>query len=464
MDQRPVRVAVVGSGPSGIYAAEALTRQCDVPVEVDVLDRLPTPFGLVRYGVAPDHLSIRGIRETLWRLLRDPAVRFLGNVELGTDLTVDELRRHVDAVVYTFGAARDRRLGIPGEDLPGSLAATDVVAWYCGHPDVDREPVEEALRAVRSAVVVGVGNVALDVGRVLARCGALHHTDMPQHVLSALAGCPVRDIHLLGRRAPAHAAFTTKELRELGKLDGVAVHVDPDDLAPHPATDALLAADRAAARNVEVLRGWAANPDGVGRPTGVHLRFFTRPVEILGTDRVEGVLTERTALTPDGTLVGTGEQAVIEAQLVVRSVGYRGVPLPGLPFDASAGVVPHDRGRVVRDDAPAPGEYVAGWIKRGPTGVIGTNKSDAHETVDTLLADAAAGTLPRTARPDREALTALLADRGVRVFSLDDWRTIDAAEIALGESLGRARTTVATRADLLDAVRAADPHSRQRIG
>ncbi|MFI5955093.1 FAD-dependent oxidoreductase [Cryptosporangium sp. NPDC051539] len=461
MDQRPLRVAVVGSGPSGIYAAEALTRQTDVDVEVDVIDRLPTPFGLVRYGVAPDHLSIRGIRETLWRLLREPSVRFLGNVELGTDLTVDELRRHFDAVVYTFGASADRRLGIPGEDLPGSLPATDVVAWYCGHPDAARGAVEEALLTARSAVVVGVGNVALDVGRVLARCaygGALDHTDMPEHVLTALGSCPVRQIHLLGRRSPAHAAFTTKELRELGKLDGVAVRVDPADLAPHPVTDALVESDRVVARNVDVMREWAAAPRSGA--TGVHLRFFTRPVEILGTGRVEGVVVERTALTPDGSVVGTGERSVIEAQLVVRSVGYRGVPLPGLPFDQTANVVPHERGRVARDGGAVAGEYVAGWIKRGPTGVIGTNKADAHETVAALLADATAGALPPAERPDRDALTDLLSDRGVRVFTLDDWRTIDTAEIALGESRGRARTTLATRASLLDAVRtttAAEP-------
>ena len=450
---------MVGSGPSGIYAAEALTRQTDVPVEVDVLDRLPTPFGLVRYGVAPDHLSIRGIRETLWRLLRNPAVRFLGNVELGTDLTVDELRRQVDAVIYTFGAATARRLGVPGEDLPGSIAATDFVAWYCGHPDAARGPVEDALRSARAAVVVGVGNVALDVGRVLARGGALDHTDMPEHVLSALDACPVRDVHLLGRRAPAHAAFTTKELRELGKLDGVAVHVDPADLAPHPVTDAVLAADRAAARNVDVLRGWATDPDRGESPINVRLRFFTRPVEVLGADRVEGVLVERTALTPDGELVSTGERAVIEAQLVVRSVGYRGVALPGLPFDASRGVVPHERGRVVRDGAATLGEYVAGWIKRGPTGVIGTNKADAHETVDTLLADVASGALRPSDRAHRGGLADLLADRHVRVFTLDDWRAIDAAEIALGDSRGRSRTTLATRDELLAAV-----SSHQRIG
>lgn len=452
MDQRPLRVAVVGSGPSGIYAAEALARQTDVPVEVDVLDRLPTPFGLVRYGVAPDHLSIRGIRETLWRLLRDPAVRFLGNVELGTDLTVAELRQHVDAVIYTFGAAGDRRLGVPGEDLPGSLAATDLVAWYCGHPDVVRAPVEAALLAARSAVVVGVGNVALDVARVLARCGALDHTDMPQHVLAALGECPVRDIHVLGRRAPAHAAFTTKELRELGTIDGAQVHVDPADLAPGPVSDAVLAANRVAARNVDAMRGWAGDPNGAGDPITVHLRFFTRPVEILGTDRVEGVLVERTRFTPEGQLVGTGEQVVIPTDLVVRSVGYRGVALPGLPFDTATNVVPHERGRVVRDGVAAPGEYVAGWIKRGPTGVIGTNKACAHETVATLLADAAAGVLPAAARPARDALTGLLAERGVRVFTLDDWHTIDAAEVALGHTRARDRTTLDSRAALLAAV------------
>ncbi|WP_205752245.1 FAD-dependent oxidoreductase [Cryptosporangium phraense] len=457
MDQRPLRVAVVGSGPSGIYAAEALTRQTDVEIDVDVLDRLPTPFGLVRYGVAPDHLSIRGIRETLWRLLRDPSVRFLGNVELGTDLTVEELRRHYDAVVYTFGASADRRLGIPGEDLPGSLPATDVVAWYCGHPDAARGAVEEALLTARSAVVVGVGNVALDVGRVLARCGALDHTDMPEHVLSALGSCPVRQIHLLGRRSPAHAAFTTKELRELGKLEGVSVRVDPADLAPHPATDAILASDRAVARNVDVLRGWAEADESGSGPTGVHLRFFTRPVEILGRDRVEGVVVERTALADDGSVVGTGERSVIEAQLVVRSVGYRGVPMVGLPFDSRLNVVPHEQGRVVRDGVAAAGEYVAGWIKRGPSGVIGTNKADAHETVATLLEDATSGALPRAERPGRDAVTDLLAERGVRVFTLDDWRAIDAAEIALGESRGRARTTLATRDALLDAVRATMP-------
>ena len=457
VDERPLRVAIVGSGPSGIYAAEALARQSVVPVEVDVLDRLPTPFGLVRYGVAPDHLSIRGIRETLWRLLRDPAVRFLGNVELGTDLTVDELRQHVDAVIYTFGAARDRRLGIPGEDLPGSLAATDFVAWYCGHPDAARGLVEEALQEARSAVVVGVGNVALDVARVLARSGALDHTDMPEHVLGTLGDCPVRDIHVLGRRAPAHAAFTTKELRELGKIDGVDVWVDPQDLAPDPVSEAVLAGNRAAARNVDVLREWSNRPQpaaGGGQKTGVQLRFFTRPVEILGTDRVEGVRVERTHFDPDGRLVGTGEQSVISAQLVVRSVGYRGVALPGLPFDTGMNVVPHDRGRVVRDGVATPGEYVAGWIKRGPTGVIGTNKSDANESVATLLSDAELGALPAPVHPDRGALTDLLAARGVRVFTLDDWEAIDAAEVALGQTRGRDRTTLGSRSELLAAVTA----------
>jgi ferredoxin--NADP+ reductase len=464
MSDQPLRVAIVGSGPAGIYAAEALTKQRDVPVQVDVLDRLPTPFGLVRYGVAPDHLSIRGVRETLWRLLRHDEVRFIGDVELGRALTVEELRRHVDAVIYTFGAARDRRLNIPGEDLPGSIPATDFVAWYCGHPDAEGEHIEAALRSTRSAVVVGVGNVAVDVARVLARRAGLDHTDMPHHVLAALAGAPVRAIHVLGRRGPAQAAFTTKELRELGKIDGADVLVDPRDVpdVPDPASAAKLATDRAAARNVEVLRGWAGAeyPDEPDR-VALALRFFARPVEIVGTDKVTGVVVERTALDADGRVVGTGERSLVPADLVVRSVGYQGVGLPGLPFDTASSVIPHERGRVLREGIRAPGEYVAGWIKRGPTGVIGTNKSDATETVATMLADVASGELVPGSAAGTADLVEVLAGRGIRVFSIDDWTAIDAAEIALGEANGRTRTTLHDRAALLAAVTRTTAHPSQ---
>src|SRR3954468_11789392 len=286
---RPLRVAVVGAGPAGIYAADALTRQDDVPVAIDLIDRLPTPFGLVRHGIAPDHPKMRAIRETLHRFLDHPLVRFVGNVDLGTDISIDELRRHVDAVVYTYGASVDRHLGIEGEDQPGSLAATDLVSWYCGHPDADRAKVEAALRTVRSAVVIGVGHVALDVARVLARtAGELEPTDMPQHVLDALAAAPVQEVTILGRRGPAQAGFSTQELRELDGLAGATVLVDPADLELDPAAEERLAGDRNASRNLTVLRGWAGHAPQPGYRR-LHLRFFRRPVRLLGQERVNGV-------------------------------------------------------------------------------------------------------------------------------------------------------------------------------
>lgn len=451
---RPLRVAVIGAGPAGIFAADALTRQTDVPVAVDLIDRLPTPFGLVRHGIAPDHAKMRAIRETLHRSLDQPLVRFVGNVEIGLDLSLEELRRHVDAVVYTYGAALDRQLGIPGEDLPGSLAATDLVAWYCGHPDADRKRIEAALAAARSVVVIGVGNVALDVARVLARTPEeLETTDMPQHVLDALAAAPVEAVTILGRRGPAHASFTTQELRELDAMAGATVLVDPADLELDPAAEERAAADRVVGRNVGVLRGWAENALEDGR-IPLRLRFFRRPVRLHGEDRVTGIEVERTAVDADGRAVGTGETEVLPADLVVRSVGYRGTALPGLPIEESSGTVPHDGvGRVLRDGANSPGEYVAGWIKRGPSGVVGTNKADARETVAALLEDAASGLL-RVGGPVDDLVTTLRA-RGAEPVLLEDWRAIDAAEIALGASRGRARTTLHEREALLAAVRAA---------
>ncbi|TFV90669.1 NADP oxidoreductase [Blastococcus sp. CT_GayMR16] len=450
---RPLRVAVVGAGPAGIYAADALTRQDAVPVAVDLIDRLPTPFGLVRHGIAPDHPKMRAIRDTLHRTLDDPLVRFVGNVEIGTDISLDDLRRHVDAVIYTYGAALDRHLGIEGEDLPGSLAATELVAWYTGHPDADRARVEAALEGVRSVVVVGVGNVALDVGRVLARTAAeLESTDMPQHVLDTLAATPVEEVTVLGRRGPAQASFTTQELRELAELEGATVLVDGPDLELDPGAEERAAADRNVTRNLAVLRGWA---DHVPEPdrTRVRLRFFARPARVLGEDRVTGVEVERTAVDGDGRAVGTGETEVLRADLVVRSVGYFGTPLPGLPVDERTGTVPHDAGRVLRDGKPSAGEYVAGWIKRGPSGVVGTNKHDARETVAALLADVADGVLT-TGGPVGDLVDELVS-RGVAPVLIDDWRAIDAAEMALGATRGRARTTLHEREALLAAIRAA---------
>ncbi|SDC47498.1 ferredoxin--NADP+ reductase [Geodermatophilus telluris] len=447
---RPLRIAVVGAGPAGIYTAEALTRRSPVPVTVDLLDRLPTPFGLVRHGIAPDHLKMRAIRETLHRALDDPGVRFVGNVEVGTDITLEELRAHVDAVVYTYGAALDRPLSIDGEDLPGSLAATDLVAWYCGHPDADRARVEAALAGVRRAVVVGVGNVALDVARVLARTPEeLEPTDMPQHVLDALAGKRVEEVTVLGRRGPAQASFTTKELDELGELAEATVLVDPADL---PGEDEPPPPDRLVARNVDVLRGYATHRAEPGRAR-VQLRFFRRPVRLLGEERVTGLEVERTTVDAEGRAVGTGEYEVLPTDLVVRSVGYRGQGLPGLPVDQRSGTVPNEDGRVLRNGVPSTGEYVAGWIKRGPTGVVGTNKHDARETVASLLADAEAGVI--APHGDRDDLVQTLRARGAEPVLLDDWRAIDDAEVALGATRGRARTTLHERESLLAAVRAA---------
>ena len=452
-DGRPLRVAVVGAGPAGIYAAETLTGRAPVPVTVDLIDRLPTPFGLVRHGIAPDHPKMRAIRDTLHRALDDPGVRFVGNVDVGTDITLDELRAHVDAVVYTYGAALDRPLSIDGEDLLGSLAATDLVAWYCGHPDADRQKVENALAGVRRAVVVGVGNVALDVARVLARAPQeLEPTDMPQHVLDVLAATPVEEVTVLGRRGPAHASFTTMELRELDGLDRATVLVDAGDLELTPAAEQRVAADRNASRNLAVLREWAGHRPEPGR-IRLGLRFYRRPVRLLGDDRVTGVEVERTAVDDDGRATGTGEYEVLPTDLVVRSVGYRGQGLPGLPVDARTGTVPNEEGRVLREGAPSAGEYVAGWIKRGPSGVVGTNKHDARETVASLLADAEAGVIGP--HGDRDDLVDTLRARGAEPVLLEDWRAIDAAEVALGATRGRARTTMHEREALLAAVRAA---------
>ena len=470
-----LNVAVVGSGPAGLYAAEALVKQAaalpvPVPVRVDVIDRLPTPYGLVRYGVAPDHKSIKSIAQYLRKVLESPDVRFAGGVHLGEDVTRDDLVSAYDAVIYATGAMRDRRLGIPGEDLPGSYAATDFVNWYCGHPDIGAEAF--TLDA-ESVAVIGVGNVAVDVARILARDpNELHTTDVPQPVLDALHASKVREVHMIGRRGPAHAKFTTKELRELGELPGVevVVHGDEADLNAFDLAGeglSLVESDRRVRGNLVAITKWAqgtADPSAesaTGSPSGhsrrLTVRFWVRPTEILGTERVEGITLERTAISPDGKFGGTGEFETLDAQMVLRSVGYQSVPLPGVPFDTRASVVPNAQGRVLgQDGVPLPGEYVAGWLKRGPTGVIGTNKSDAAETVRCLLEDLAGGPgegdvpLPRAGLlryPDRPSpaaspegewpLAGVLAGRGVVPVSYAEWLRIETAEADLAKELGR---------------------------
>ena len=370
-----LRVAVVGSGPAGFYAAGALLA-ADAPVEVDMIERLPTPWGLVRLGVAPDHPKIKSVSRAFEKIAAQPGFRFLGNVEVGRDIQHDELVDLYDAVVYAFGAQTDRRMGIPGEDLPGSWAATEFVAWYNGHPDFQH--LEFDLSGER-VVVIGNGNVAVDVARMLALTPEeLAPTDTTEAAVEAFNRAGIREIVMIGRRGPAQAAFTTPELIELGELAGADVIVDPADLEGAEPTDTN------SERNLAVLREYAAR-EPEGRPKRLVLRFFLSPVEISGEERVEAIDLVHNRLEADesGSLraVPTDERETLATGLVFRSVGYRGVALPGVPFDEGSGTIPNERGRV------GPGVYVAGWIKRGPSGVIGTNKKDATETVELLLED-----------------------------------------------------------------------------
>jgi len=400
-----LRVAVVGSGPAGIYAAQALARVEDTCI--DVLDRLGQPFGLVRYGVAPDHPKIKSISAALAQVVDDPAVRFIGNVDVGRTITLADLHRHYDAVLFAYGSAIGRPLGVDGDCLPGSFAASDFVAWYCGHPDA---PIDRFTLAARSVAVVGVGNVALDVTRMLAKSSAeLAEVELATHVRKVLTDSAVEDIHLIGRRGPLHAKFTTKELRELGEVENADLFVEASELEQDGDTPGDDIAP-VARRNLDVLREWATRTPQ-DRPRRIHLHFWQRPVQVLGTDSVAALQIERTRLDDSGRASGTGETSTIPAQMILASVGYRGLPLPDLPFDVDAGIVPNADGRVVRDGVVVPGEYVAGWIKRGPTGVIGTNKRDAGETVRALLADA--DSLPRAPIRDPDALLTELAAQGV---------------------------------------------------
>lgn len=444
---RPLRIAIIGAGPSGIYAAEALIKQTEINVSVDVFDRLPTPYGLVRYGVAPDHQTIKSVTKVMQKVLQDPRVRFLGNVEFGRDLTFADLRRHYDAVIYTVGASSDRHLGIPGEDLPGSLSATEFVAWYNGHPDYQNLDIRLNVQGV---AVVGMGNVAVDVTRILAKSAEeLRQTDIADHALPVLAQSQVSDIYMLGRRGPAQAKFTTKELRELGELHNADIVVRPEELELDERSAASIAGEPALLKNLEVLREFAARPL-TGKPRRVHLRFFVSPVAILGEGRVQKIRLEKNRLDENLNAVGTGEFEELEVGLVLRSVGYKGVPLPEVPFDQRKGVIPNQGGRVLREGQVAVGEYTAGWIKRGPSGVIGTNKADATETVKLLLQDAPH--LPLAPEPNPEAVTRLLQARGVRYVTLEHWLKLDALECTLGQAQGRPRVKLTSVDKMLEAV------------
>jgi ferredoxin--NADP+ reductase len=450
-DARPLRVAVVGSGPAGFYAANALL-SADPPIEVDMIERLPTPWGLVRLGVAPDHPKLKDVSRAFERTAQKPGFRFFGNVEVGAQITHDDLVRLYDAVVYTVGAQTDNRLGVPGEELPGSWSATQFVAWYNGHPDF--QDLEFDLSAER-AVVVGAGNVALDVARMLAlTLEELQPTDTTNRAIDAIAGSGISEIVLLARRGPAQAAFTTPELKELGELAGADVVVDPAELELDEASAASLEGNTNATRNMEVLREFASR-EPMGKPRRIVLRFLVSPVAILGEDRVEGVETVQNELVTDGERISaraTDRRETIPAGIVFRSVGYRGVALPDLPFDEARGTLLNDRGRMLDESGdPLGGVYCAGWIKRGPTGVIGTNKKDATETVQLLLEDVAAGRLVGV--PEPRDLAELLAERGGDPVLYAGWEEIDRVEKAAGEPHGRPRVKLHSWDSLLIAAR-----------
>ncbi len=442
-----LRVAVIGSGPAGFYAAAALLGTDDPSVEVDLFDRLPTPWGLVRLGVAPDHPNIKAVSRAFEKIAAHPRFRFLGNVEIGRDLTHAELAELYGAVVYAIGSQTDRRLGIPGEDLPGSWPATAFVAWYNGHPDF--QDLEFDLSHER-AVVIGNGNVALDVARMLALTPEeLAPTDTTDAAIEAINAAGVREILVVGRRGPVQAAWTPVEVGELGELAGADILVDPLELELDPASEAELeAAPATVKRNVEHLRAYAARaPEG--KPRAIRLRFLCSPVAILGDGKVEAIELVRNELV-EGRAVATDERETVECGIVFRSVGYRGIPLDGLPFDDAACVLPNAGGRTLAASGePLVGVYCAGWIKRGPTGVIGTNKKDATETAEAVLEDARAGKLARG--EDASAVDALLAERGVAVVTQSGWEAIDAAERAAGVPLGRPRVKLAEWDALLGA-------------
>jgi ferredoxin--NADP+ reductase len=447
----PLRIAVVGSGPAGFYAAGALL-DAEASVEVDMIERLPTPWGLVRLGVAPDHPKLKTVSRAFERIALKPGFRFFGNVEVGRDLSPGDLTRLYDAVVYAFGAQTDRRLGIPGEDLPGSWSATELVAWYNGHPDF--QELEFDLNVER-AVVIGNGNVALDVARMLALTPEeLAPTDTTDPAIEAIGASPIREIVVVGRRGPAQASWTTQELKELGELAGADVAVDLAELELDPASAASLEHDPNSQRNMEVLRGFAGR-EPTGKAVTVRLRFLASPVAIHGGHRVESVELVRNRLEEQGgrlVAVPTDEHETLECGLVFRSVGYRGVGLPELPFDERRGTIRNERGRVVDADGDhLAATYCAGWIKRGPTGIIGTNKKDATETVAQLLEDVDEGRLSHREEVTADAIEALLAEREVQAVMYQGWTSIDEHERAAGEKLGRPRVKLRTWDELLEA-------------
>jgi ferredoxin--NADP+ reductase len=456
---QPLRVAVVGSGPAGFFVAQHLLAKPDLVVTVDLYERLPTPFGLVRFGVAPDHEEIKRVTRQFEKAAAKPAFRFFGNVDVGSQVTLDQLRRHYHLICFTTGAQTDRRMGIPGEDLARSHAATEFVAWYNGHPEYRDRHFDLSVERV---AVVGVGNVAVDVARILSRTPEeLATTDIADYALEALRGSRIKEVYMLGRRGPAQAAFTNAEIKELGELPAADVRLRPDEIALDPLSQAEVerGEDRAVPKKLEILQEFAGRP-AQGKPRCLHLRFLVSPVELVGNraGQVVGLRLVRNRLVADGRggvrAEATQQFETLPVGLVFRSVGYHGVPLPGLPFDQKRGIVPNERGRILvpPDHQPMAGVYVAGWIKRGPTGVIGTNKPDAAETVEAMLEDVTRATLPSPARPEPAAIEALIRERQPAVVTYADWQRINQLEAARGEPQGRPRVKFTSTDEILAAL------------
>lgn len=455
-EQRPLRTAIVGSGPSGFYAADALLRQEEVVVDVDIFDRLPTPYGLVRFGVAPDHQKIKNVIRIYERTAAHPRFRFFGNVQFGRDLQAEDLKAHYDQVVFAVGNETDRRLNIPGETLQGSYTATAFVAWYNGHPDyVDAHFNLDHQRVV----VVGIGNVAMDVARVLAKSpDELAKTDISDYALASLRKSRVKEIVILGRRGAAQAAFTPKEIKEIGALDGVDLVVDPADVALDEESSKLLADNKQARQNVTYLTQKSA--EGLGtNPKKVFLRLLRSPVAITGENGgVTGVKIEKNALYKDdkGSLRprGTEEYETLSCGAVFRSVGYHGVPLPGVPFHEKWGIIPNERGRVVDPKTRqfVSGQYVVGWIKRGPSGLVGDNKPDSAETVRCMMEDIDGKVAPVSEDKQPQAVERLLSSRNIVYLTFADWKKLDALETENGKMAGKVRDKFVNLSDMLKAV------------
>lgn len=455
-EPRPLRVAIVGSGPSGFYAAEALLKQTELPARVDMFDRLPTPYGLVRGGVAPDHQKIKNVILVYEKLASHPGFRFFGNVTLGQDLQVQDLRLHYDQLVYAVGNESDRRLGVPGEDLAGSHSATAFVGWYNGHPNYREERFDLSRE---SAAVIGIGNVAMDVTRILASDPErLAKTDISAYALEALRSSRVKTIHLLGRRGPAQAAYSPAEIQEIGALESCDLVVDPQEAELDEASRPDYA-DPKNKKNVDYVQEKAKRGEG-SQAKKVRLRFCVSPAEVLGEgERVKALKIEKNVLVKDekgGVKArGTGRHETLPVGLVFRSVGYRGIPIEGVPFDEKAGRIPNLEGRVLAPDSrqSLAGEYVAGWAKRGPTGLIGTNRPDSAATVKAMLEDAKSGRFgPWRTQTGPEALPSLLRERRVRFVSFADWKRLDKLEVERGAAAGKLREKFSRIPDMLSAI------------